>query len=120
MTDAARSLGGGWSARQRSLLGAMGYTLERYSPGIPANQRAALELDAAALQTPLLRGLLAACGLDLEQAHQQPAGPARLRLSWDEPGHPVVLPGMSALRQGAVKRSLWPQLRGLRKAQRSS
>lgn len=107
-----------WSPRQRVLLGALGYALDRYRPALPANQRAALELDADAIDTPLLRALLAATGLTFEQARQEPAGAARVRLCWDVAGRAVVLPSLSALRQGAVKRSLWPQLRGLRKGQR--
>jgi len=118
MNGGVRPLVAVWSPRQRALLGALGYTLERYRPALAASQRAALELDADAIDTPLLKALLAASGLDLDAARHEPVANARLRLCWELPGRAVVLPGLSALRQGAVKRSLWPQLRGLRKGQR--
>lgn len=115
MTDGVPTRALDWSPRQRQLLGALGHTLERYRPTLAAHQRAALELDADAIDTPLLKALLSATGLELHAARHETVAPARVRLCWDVPGRAVVLPSLSALRQGAVKRSLWPQLRGLRK-----
>jgi len=109
-----------FSPRQKQLLQAMGYTVWQPVQRVAASQRLALELDASAIQSPVLKAMLAFVGLDIEQARASNVSAERLSLSWEMPGTALVLPGTSALRSAAVKRSVWPALRAMRRSLASS
>lgn len=109
-----------FSPRQKQLLQAMGYTVWQPAQRVAANQRLALELDASAVESPVLKAMLAYVGLDIAQALEKNLPAERVSLVWEMPGAVLVLPGTSALRSAAVKRSLWPALRAMRRSLASS
>lgn len=93
-----------WSPEQRRLLRAMDYTLLRLTPtgaALPARGPAVLPatMPESASDHALLRALsIAAGGVALDELRQR-----------------LVLPAIAQLRDAAVKRALWPQLRVLRR-----
>src|SRR3546814_8933220 len=82
--------------------------------------RLALELDRSALDSPVFKAMLAFAGLDIEQALANDLPGERVSLSWAMPGTTLVLPGAAALRSAAVKRSVWPALRAMRRDRKST
>lgn len=104
-----------FSDRHRQLLQAMGYSVWRFTPRGADDQCLTLELDRDSLASPVFAAMLAFAGLDIEQARRQEQHGGRLALRWAMPGTALVLPATSALRQAAVKRSVWPALRAVRR-----
>lgn len=109
-----------FSPRQKHLLQAMGYTLWQPVQRLPAANCLAVEMDSDAVASPVVSAMLSFAGLDIARARTQALHGGRVTLSWELPGAALVLPGTSALRSAAVKRSVWPALRALRRTLASS